>query len=302
MPVVCLLEGLATERGMFHSVVEADIPYRQSNVQRLHAGFIPNPLIVCPRRGRRRLRAIIDVQVPLAGTIAMTEHDFDFDAVNTGYKEAAEQAASARVAVSKIAFATAAADGNLAESELKLIESLFKQRFNTSGNDKLKQEFRETFRSIHRDIESRSKSPHQLVREALELLKDDAAMRELAFEFSVRISAADGALAPEEDRFLQNLGRDLAISAEQQRSTREKFIRLSMYAAEADSNRPRPVDARATARTALGMPPGLDEAEQRKWLTNEYRKWNGRVTNSDPAIREEAEARLRAIAQLRAEL
>ena len=75
-----------------------------------------------------------------------------------------------------------------------------------------------------------------------------------------------------------------------------------MYEGAAAEGRAQSTLGADAAKQALGMPSGLTPDAQRKWLTDECRKWNGRVTNPDPKIREEAEARLKAIAMLRSRL
>jgi tellurite resistance protein len=302
MPVLCLLEQFADENGFFQTDNTADVPHAAVRVERIHAALIPDQLIVCPRRGHRRLRAFVRVVAPISGPVAVVEHDFDFQATSIGYEEVAQKAAESRAGLAKVAFATAGVDGELAESELELIESLFKQRFSTKENKAVRDELRTTMKDVHARVRRDPSCSTVLVREGVASLKEDDEMKALAFEFAVRIAAADGTLAPPEERFLQALGMALGIPEAHQRSAREKFIRLSMYEGAAADGRARTTLGQDGARQALGMPSGLSPDEQRKWLTAEYRKWNGRVTNPDPKIREEAEARLKAIAMLRSRL
>ena len=302
MPVLCLLEQFATENGFYFAENHTTIPYRSCSVERLGAGVLPDALIVCPRRGNRRLRALIQVHESFGGVIAKFEFDFQFNATVIGYEDAAQHAASARTGVAQIAFAMAAADGQMDEQELKLIETLFKQRFNTSEHKSLRDELRAAFSRAYGDLSSRRKLPGELVREATDALKDDPGMRELAFEFAIRIAAGDGAIADQEERFLQNLARDLAIPDDVRRSMREKFIQLNMYKGVSTDGRMIGGDADARVRQAIGMPMDLRGEGARKWLTDEYRKWNGRVTNPNPKVREEAEHRLRLIADLRTKI
>ena len=302
LPVFCLLEQFADENGLFQADNTADIPSSSVRVERVHAALIPDPLIVCARRGRRLLRAVVRVVAPRSGPVALVEYDFDFECGSIGYQEIGEKAAESRAGLAKVAFATAGIDGELAESELSLIESLFKQRFATKENKEVREELRTVMKDVHARVRRDPSCAPILVREGLALLKDDEPMKSLAFEFAVRIAAADGTLAAPEERFLQSLGGSLGISEGQQRTTREKFIRLSMYEGAAAEGRAQSTLGADAAKQALGMPSGLTPDAQRKWLTDEYRKWNGRVTNPDPKIREEAEARLKAIAMLRSRL
>lgn len=302
MPVFCLMEQFADENGLFQADNTADIPSSAVSVERIHAALIPDPLIVCARRGRRRLRAIVRMVAPLAGPVAVIEHDFDFECGSIGYQEIGEKAAEARAGLAKVAFATAGIDGELADSELELIETLFKQRFATKENKDVRDELRAVMKEVHARVRKDPACAVALVREGVVLLGDDEAMKSLAFEFAVRIAAADGTLATPEERFLERLGGSLGISDDFQRTTREKFIRLSMYEGAAAEGRSQTTLGADAARQALGMPAGLNPDAQRKWLTDEYRKWNGRVTNPDPKIREEAESRLKAIAMLRSRL
>ena len=49
----------------------------------------------------------------------------------------------------------------------------------------------------------------------------------------------------------------------------------------------------------LGITSDMSNDEIKKHLRKEYTKWNSRVSNSDPAIREQAEEMIKIISELR---
>ncbi len=49
----------------------------------------------------------------------------------------------------------------------------------------------------------------------------------------------------------------------------------------------------------LGITSEMSNAQTRRHLTKEYRKWNARVTNSNPKIQAQAEHMLKLIAEAR---
>ena len=51
----------------------------------------------------------------------------------------------------------------------------------------------------------------------------------------------------------------------------------------------------------LGVNPDMSKSEALQRLNDEYRKWNSRVTNSDPEIRKQADSMLDLLARTRAE-
>jgi hypothetical protein len=55
------------------------------------------------------------------------------------------------------------------------------------------------------------------------------------------------------------------------------------------------------AETILGVRCDMSEDQMRGRLTEEYRKWNARVTNFDPEVQSQADQMLRFIAEARDE-
>jgi hypothetical protein len=50
----------------------------------------------------------------------------------------------------------------------------------------------------------------------------------------------------------------------------------------------------------IGITPNMSEKEIKKHLRKEYTKWNARVSNADPKIREQANEMIKIIVELRA--
>lgn len=109
------------------------------------------------------------------------------------------------------------------------------------------------------------------------------------FELCVRISASASFLPAPFLKLLQQTAGKLEIPREQFDSLVEKYLAGRAELIE-------------DPLALLGLTEQMSESEILQKLTAEYRKWNGRVTHADPAIRQKADRMLNLIAQCRSRL
>ena len=87
---------------------------------------------------------------------------------------------------------------------------------------------------------------------------------------------------------LRNLASWLNADAERFRTMMHKILPVNIHDCE-------------DAEAVLGVTANMDNEQTRQRLNTEYRKWNARVTSSDPEVQAQADHMLRFIAEARVE-
>jgi hypothetical protein len=219
-----------------------------------------------------------------------------------GYMQAAAHAKDVETALVRVAAAAASASGKTTRLEIQQVSSLLSSRYAGSsdwyGNSldglniaEVKVRATETLRSAAAQLASEPRSAADLLEEACGQLRGSflPTVAQDAFEVAVKVVVADGRIEPQEEQFLNTVARKLGLDGKLVQKIKDLHMPLSMR-----------TDGSSAA--ALGLPEGLSVQEQRAWLAAEYEKWRNRASNQDPAIASEAEARLSAIARVRADL
>ena len=109
------------------------------------------------------------------------------------------------------------------------------------------------------------------------------------YEDATRVACADSRMQPTEITALGQLQKALEISDDRAREIRDRYVRLAMLSGNGDE-------------ATLGIDPSWTKERRLTHLRDEYRKWNSRVTHSDPTIAHEAETRRDLIARVKARI
>jgi|GEM_PF-1735559 len=297
--VLGLDQGHAGPDGAFVEVKQTLVESALTDWKVFNVGFAAEPLVVCARRGRRKLRATVVLHSPF-GQIGQWEHDFALEETSMGYLEAGKRKTAAKLGVARFVVAIAACDGTIDQREGETIQRLFTDRFNLKDDGEARSEFKTAFREARESLAAGTRRPSDLLSQAAEDIKSDAELRQLAFEFAVQVAAADGTIAKAEQAMLDKGAQALGLADEDRRRIIERFVRVDMYApALPGSSSKAEQSEEARLRSALQVPEGLRGPALSAWLTAEYGKWNGRVGLPDAAKRDEATKRLAHIARLR---
>lgn len=127
---------------------------------------------------------------------------------------------------------------------------------------------------------------YKICKEIVEMVP--VAVRYDILELCLRVARANGVVTTEELGLLKNLVSWLEVDMSRFREMMGKILPVSMHEVK-------------DLEFVLGVNPDMGKKETRQQLNKEYRKWNARVTNSDPEIRKQADNMLNFIAKSRSE-
>ena len=106
-------------------------------------------------------------------------------------------------------------------------------------------------------------------------------------ELCMHIASADGKAEGVELEIIKDISRKLKLDPNRFREMHDKILPISVHVEEQGRE------------ALLGITSEMSTEEIRKHLNSEYRKWNSRVTHSDPKIREQADEMLKVISECR---
>jgi tellurite resistance protein len=261
--------------GVLVEVKQTLVESSRTDWQVFNVGFVAEPLVVCARSGRRKLRATVALHSRF-GPLGQWYHDFTLDETSMGYLEAAKRKTESKLGVARFVLAIAACDGTIDQREGETIQRLFADRFNLENDSDSKTEFKNAFRDARQSLAVRTTTPVNMMDQAAQVIKNDDGLRELAFEFAVQVAAADGTIATAEQTMLDRGAEKLGLPDADKRRIIERFVRVDMYASESrGSGAGGEQTSEAELRRALQVPAGLQGPALSAWLTAEYGKWNG---------------------------
>jgi hypothetical protein len=127
---------------------------------------------------------------------------------------------------------------------------------------------------------------HKICKEIVEITS--FAERYDILELCLYVAQANGFVAPEEAAILKNLASWLEVDTNRFRDMMEKILPVSMHEVK-------------DAEVILGVTSDMSKDRTRQQLNREYKKWNSRVTNSNPEIQAQADEMVKLIAKARSE-
>jgi hypothetical protein len=243
--------------------------------------------LVFPRQGKRMLQFVVYIFSSDDGEqMGKAECFFEYENQDLGYIDKRENMQKADTLAIPLAFAISAADKRLYQCEIDLIKGWARQRFN------LKNASNWTRRRIEKALD-KTLSYFQAGKglnlqnlcEEITVLADEGQRYDI-LELCLKVAGANGQVLSEELKLLHELGLWLEVDRERYLQMQEKTLPVTMHEG-------------TDAKSVLGLEEATSKEEAQGLLNKEFRKWNSRVTNSDPEIRKQADHMLNLIAHAR---
>jgi len=253
-------------------------------VARIHADWL-----VLPRRGQRKLWfAVSIISRETGGEIAGAACACTFNNTEFGYLDFQENINRAKTLAVALAFAISAAEETMYDCEVELIKEWAR------GNIDFAQSSDEARRSFEKALDKtvaffRSGNlvdTHKICQEIVQITP--AGARYDIVELCLRVAQASGSVSSAEVELLTSYADDLRLDENRFRAMMQQILPVDMHEAE-------------DVEAILGVTSDMDREQARHLLNAEYRKWNARVTSSDPEIQAQADQMLSFIAEARKE-
>jgi tellurite resistance protein len=241
------------------------------------------------RKGKRSVQLEASIaSVDSNKELSRTRCVFDYDNPVHGYQDLQENAERTKVLAVALAFAVSAADNELCESEIELIENWARDNILDSSDHATEKDARKLEKVFSRTVaffrEGNKLDTDRICKEIVELAP--VAQRYDILDLCLYVARADGFVSAEESALLKDLAIWLEVDAEKFRLMMEKVLPLHMYEVK-------------DVEAILGLTSDMSNEKARRHLNREYSRWNARVTNIDPDIQNQADQMLKLITEAR---
>lgn len=241
------------------------------------------------RKGKRRVQLETSISsVDGNKELCRTRCVFDYDNPTHGYQDLQENAERTKVLAVALAFAVSAADNELCESEIELIENWARDNILDSSDCATEKDARKLEKVFSRTVaffrEGNKLDTSRICKEIVELAP--VAQRYDILDLCLYVARADGFVSAEESTLLKDLATWLEVDGEKFRLMMEKVLPLHMYEVK-------------DVEAILGLTSDMSNEKARRHLNREYSRWNARVTNTDPNIQSQADQMLKLITEAR---
>lgn len=245
---------------------------------------------VLPRQGSRRLQS--DVAILSQGTgqrLASTRCVTSFENVEIGYLDIEDNIQRAKTLAVGLAFSVAAADNDLPDSEVIVIEGWVRTNFgageaSAAAKGELDRAMQKTAAFFRKG--GRLNLEH-ICGEIVEIAPMVGRIE--IMDLCLRVAGAKGQVTRAEMLLLKQLAACLVIDRTRLRTMVEKILPIHMHTSQ-------------DAEMILGVTEEMSQDQARQQLNHEYAKWSSRVISSDPAIRKQADQMLNVIANARTQV
>ena len=263
------------------------LPHLAATVQRLPVGPLPpKEAIVCPHRGRRKIKIeglLVFGERTLMSASIFRNHTQD----RYGYAELDVLAEDAVCRLARLGLIVAGIDGKIDSKEAKAVQQFLRERISTLDVDRdLKTAVNAAFKDqLAEGLGSASASAK--ASEICEMIRlyDPHSAEETAYELALKVTAADGKIDPKEEAVLLKIQEALELDDKTVEKLRDLHVRLASITSGSDEK-------------FFEIDPSLPIAVKNKMARKLYRKWQGRVTHTNPSIRLDAEERVRRLGEL----
>ena len=241
------------------------------------------------RKGKRSVQLEASISsVDGNKELSRTRCVFDYDNPAHGYQNLRENAERTKVLAVALAFAVSAADNELCQSEIELIENWARDNILENSDRATEKDARKLEKVFRRTVaffrEGNKLDTCRICEEIVELAP--VAQRYDILDLCLYVARADGFVAAEESALLKDLAVRLEVDTEKFRLMMEKVLPLHMYEVK-------------DVEAILGLTSDMSNEKARRHLNREYSRWNARVTNTDPGIQSQADQMLKLITEAR---
>jgi tellurite resistance protein len=295
-PVLCTLEQFQKPDSSIFLFDEykGKLPSRQTVLSDwLPVASVRIDTLRFPRKGLRTLQFATTVLASQTKEVlASTVTTCIYDNPEFGYVELLKNSARTKELTIPLAIALASIDGRPKDAEIKVIKKWMWENFdlqdgNKSENDRVR--FEEKLEeALEQAVKFFSSGGRLNVRAVCqEIVKiAPAGLRLEIMRLFLNVAKADGTVTQPKMVVINKFVGWLEIERGKFRAMLEQLIPLSICQVK-------------DADVFLGITPEMDSESVCKYLNEEYRRWNARVTNADVKIREQAERMLELITQAR---
>jgi len=242
---------------------------------------------VLPRQGSRQLQSDVAILSQQTGErLASARCVASFENVEIGYLDIEDNIQRAKTLAVGLAFSVAAADNELPDSEVLVIEGWVRTNFGAGQASAAARG--ELDRAMQKTAAFFRKGGRLNIREVCREIVEIAPMigRIEIMDLCLRVAGAKGQVTAAEMLLLKDLAHCLVIDRTRLRAMVEKILPVHMHTSQ-------------DTEMILGVTKEMSEDEARHQLNHEYAKWSSRVISSDPAIRNQADQMLNLLANAR---
>lgn len=191
-----------------------------------------------------------------------------------------------RTAAVTIAFAVGAADGNLGEREIDFIRKWARKNIcSLSPSRKTKRELEKALKEAVSFFRQGNKLDIKTICGEIVIIATIAQRYDI-LELCLRVTQLKESVTAEKIDLLKNIANWMELNQARFRAMIENILPINMHEVK-------------DSEILLGITSDMDEEQTRECINHEYKKWNARVTSSDPKIREQADCMLRFISASR---
>ena len=259
--------------------------------------------LMLPRKGKRNLQFTISILSRRNGQeLACSKCTFDYENPSWGYIDSEENVQRTKTLAVTLAFAVSAEDNKLYDCEIELIKNWARQNIDilekaqvdrgtadfehlAKASNKAKRKLEKTLRKTI--LFFRNGNKVDIYKICKELVKIAPLVNRYdILELCLQVAQAKGVATAEELALLKNLAIWLDVDMDRFRTMTERILPADMHAVK-------------DKEIILGVTSDMSQEQVREHLNKEYRKWNARVTNSDPEVQIQADHMLKFIAEAR---
>jgi tellurite resistance protein len=243
--------------------------------------------LVFPRKGNRRLRfSVALVSSKTDRKLTCAECDQVFENTSFGYVDLQENVQQTKTLAVVLAFTVSAADGKLYDCEIDVIRDWARGNIDYAEiSEAARKQFEkaldqtvEFFRNGHQ-VDS-----EKICAEITEIVP--VSDRYEIVNLCLEVARAKGRASAEDLELLKKVSVWLGIDADRFRAMTAKILPVNMHEVE-------------DVEIVLGVTSDMDNEATRRRLNDEYRKWNARVTSTNPDVQMQADSMLKFIAEAR---
>ena len=307
-PVIAVLEDFQEPASSaFQSVVEiGNIEPGQGLIRWVRVGAILPDILQPPRGGTRALLAVcrfIDIDDPPTihlgyhtenddGNLWQSGLEFEHHFGEKGYIEAAEHRDEAKALSLKIGIAIAMSDGTLDGSEGETIQAWIKREISAYKDEK-QNELKTIYNDAMRQAYEAAKKGELSLTEITARLNNigEISTKYETMELCFDVMAADGVADAAELKTIRMIADALELDLDEiEKIKDQKIIGLRTD-----------LSTQASIEDILGLDPSWGDEQTKRYLREEFQKWNNRITTlSEGEERNNAQRMLELISEARA--
>ena len=295
--ILCTTEHYqANNSGMFWYEEKEVLPYKGTMIKEWVTQVrIPKLFLEFPRQGQRKIKIevfVCDQQRKILEENSTISYYYNDD---NGYLDNKENRHKFEEAVIKTALIVSASDGDMDEAEANVVKEWVKKRitgYEKEYQSKIKDRLNGYIKDGYSEVINGDIDIYDTLFE-VNNVSSEAEKYEL-FEVCLRVASADGSAGEDELNIIDEIAEALELNRKKFQSMIEKELPVTIHALKSTAN-----DGGNKHEKMLGITPDMSSEEIKKHLRKEYTKWNSRVSNNDPAIREQAEEMIKIISELR---